>query len=157
MIRDIPLLLLLLVTYSSEAHVVPTLRPTPFACPVTPYVSGRPPDANTASFTTTWYGNDALWAGLDRVYQGEWYAGAGGVKVLWYRSVVVKLSVEERRLDGVAPPLRADIPNGYGETGYQASGIIFPTEGCWEVIGRAAEKELRFVVQVHPADENPVK
>ncbi len=151
------LLLVLLVACSGQGPANPILSPTPSTCPVTEYVSERPPDLNTASFTETWFGNDALWAGLDRAYDGEWYAGPNGVKVLWYRSARGKLGIQGRRLDGSAPPLRADIPDGYGATGAQASGIIFPTEGCWEVIGSAGEKELRFVVQVRPAGENPVK
>ncbi len=157
MIRYSSWLLLFLVACSGQVAAIPTVRPTVAACPATQYVSGRPPDANTASFTETWYGDDALWAGLDRAYQGEWYAGSKGVKVLWYRSVAGKLSIQGRRLDGSAPPLQVDIPEGYGSTGIQASGIVFPTEGCWEVIGRVAGQELVFVVNVHPADENPVR
>ncbi len=157
MVRYCGLLLLFLFACSSPVLGIPTATPAPFACPVTPYVSDRPPDAHTASFTTTWYGHDALWAGLDRAYEGNWYAGSGGVKVLWYRSVAGKVSIQGRRLDGTAPPLQADIPDGYGLAGYQASGIIFPTEGCWEVIGKVAEEELRYIVKVHPAAENPVK
>jgi hypothetical protein len=130
---------------------------TPAPCLVTPYSSERPPDKNTASFTSTWYGNEALWAGLAPPYDGEWYAGPSGLKVLWYRSVAGKLTVEGRRLDASASDLQADIPEGYGSSGYQSSGLIFPTEGCWEVIGRVADKELRFVVNVHPAEEHPIK
>lgn len=126
-------------------------------CPVTPYTMERPPDSHTASFTETWYGNEALWAGLSPAYNGTWYAGPQGLKVLWYRSVAGKLTVEGKRLDAAAPSLQADIPEGYGNSGYQASGLIFPAEGCWEVIGRVAGQALRFVVSVHPAEENPIK
>lgn len=130
---------------------------TPFSCQVTPYSAQKPPDPHTASFTETWYGNDALWAGLAPPYEGNWYAGPKGLKVLWYRSVAGQLTVEGRRLDAEAPGLQADIPAGYGNVGYQASGLIFPSEGCWEVIGRVAGQDLRFVVQVHPASEDPTK
>jgi hypothetical protein len=51
-------------------------------------------------------------------------------------------------MDGEAAPLQADIPPGYGQTGFQASGIIFPTEGCWEITGRAGDAELTFVQRV---------
>ncbi len=47
-----------------------------------------------------------------------------------------------------APPLRADIPEGYGLSGFQASGVIFPTEGCWEVTGRVGNVSLTFVTLV---------
>lgn len=139
-------------TPAGEVH--PTQQPP---CPVTPYATGRPPDSHTASFTETWYGNEALWAGLSPAYNGTWYAGSQGLKVLWYRSVAGKLTVEGQRLDAAAPSLQADIPAGYGNSGYQASGLVFPAEGCWEVIGRVAGQALRFVVSVHPAAENPIK
>jgi hypothetical protein len=128
---------------------------TPFQCPVTPYSKQKPPDSHTASFTETWYGNDALWAGLAPIYKGRWYAGPKGVKVLWYRSVSGPLTVEGRRLDAEAPELQADIPEGYGNSGYQASGLIFSSAGCWEVTGRVADQALHFVVEVDPATENP--
>ena len=130
---------------------------TPFQCLVTPYSNHKLPDSHTASFTETWYGNNALWAGLAPVYQGNWYAGQKGLKVLWYRSVTGQLTVKGRRLDAKAPSLEADIPAGYGSSGYQASGLIFPSDGCWEVIGRVAGHTLSFVVEVHPAAENPIK
>ncbi|TMC46970.1 MAG: hypothetical protein E6J26_11785, partial [Chloroflexi bacterium] len=121
----------------------------------TPYASGRPPDANTATLTDTWYANEWLWAGLVPPYKGVWYAG--GVKVGWWRSAPGKLSIEGKRLDAPGPPLRADIPDGYGVSGFQATGIDFPTEGCWQVTGKVSDKSLTFVVQVHPATENPTR
>ena len=66
----------------------PRAATTPIAltdCPVTPYVpEPRPPavDASTV-FRSTWYGNNALWAGLAPPYEGRWYAGPRGLKVLW--------------------------------------------------------------------------
>ena len=33
-------------------------------------------------------------------------------------------------------------------TGFQASGVHFPTEGCWEVTGRVAMTTLTFVMFV---------
>jgi hypothetical protein len=35
-------------------------------------------------------------------------------------------------------------------TGFLASGPIFPTEGCWEVIARAGRHTLTFVTKVSP-------
>jgi hypothetical protein len=51
-------------------------------------------------------------------------------------------------LDGAAPPLSTSIPDGYGPTGFQASGVTFPTEGCWEVTGRVGNASLTFVTLV---------
>lgn len=83
--------------------------------------------------------------------------GSLGVKVAWARGpgVVGKLSVQGRRLDQPAPPLRAVIPWGYGETGLQPTGLIFPTEGCWEVTGQVGEARLTFVTLVLTVPHNP--
>jgi hypothetical protein len=47
-------------------------------------------------------------------------------------------------------PVRAEIPDGYGDTGFQASGIIFPAEGCYEITGEAGGVELSFLTLVRP-------
>ena len=54
-----------------------------------------------------------------------------------------------KRLDEKTPPLEAEIGYGY-LTRFQASGLYFPTEGCWEVTAKAADKELSSVVWVEP-------
>jgi hypothetical protein len=46
------------------------------------------------------------------------------------------------------PPLRARIPDGYGDTGFQATALIFPTEGCWEVTGEVGDTRLTFLTPV---------
>lgn len=121
---------------------------SPEACPITPYAAAEPAYA----YTETWYGGDGLWAGLDRGYGGRWYASVGGddlMKVMWWREVVGRLTIEGRRLGAEAPGLEAWIPD-YGLSGYQLGALAFPTEGCWEVVGRVGDTELRFVVFVHP-------
>lgn len=99
------------------------------------------------------YGNGKLWVGA--LWQGgvidvgpEFFRPDGGAKFGWYRSVPGTLQITGRRLDGAAPPLRADVPSGYGEMGFQASGIYFPTPGCWEVTGAMATTSLSFVTLV---------
>lgn len=79
--------------------------------------------------------------------------GSLGMKWGWWRGVNGQLTIEGRRLDAPAPPLQADIPAGYGETGFQATGLIFPTEGCWQVTGKAGEAELTFVTLVVKQDK----
>jgi hypothetical protein len=59
-----------------------------------------------------------------------------------------KLTIHGKRFDASAPPLRADIPEEYGDTGFQATGLIFPTEECWEVTGEVGETSLTFVTRV---------
>jgi hypothetical protein len=74
--------------------------------------------------------------------------GSLGMKFPWWRGVRGKLTIEGHRLDAAASPLRAVIPEGYGDSGFQATGIIFPTEGCWEVTGKVGQSSLTFVTLV---------
>jgi hypothetical protein len=81
--------------------------------------------------------------------------GALAMKWGWRRAVRGQLRIEGRRLDGPAPPLRADIPAGYGDFGFQASALIFPTPGCWEVMGRVGTASLTFVTLVQRIGDGP--
>jgi hypothetical protein len=47
-------------------------------------------------------------------------------------------------------PVGASIPGGYGDTGFQPSGIVFPAAGCYEITGEAAGATLTFVTLVRP-------
>jgi hypothetical protein len=51
--------------------------------------------------------------------------------------------------------LTAEIPEGYGETGFQATGLVCASEGCWEVTASAGDATLTFVTQavIAPAPE----
>ncbi len=101
------------------------------------------------------HGNGDLWVG------GLWpdgiiAAGGGlidpdgsvGMKFGWWRAMPGRLTITGRRLDAAAPPLRADVPSNYGTTGFQPSGVSFPTEGCWEVTGHVGDTTLTFVTFV---------
>jgi hypothetical protein len=76
--------------------------------------------------------------------------GSLSMKFGWTRGEGLrgKLKIHGRRLDAPAPPLRARIPDGYGDTGFQATALIFPTEGCWEVTGEVGDTRLTFVTRV---------
>lgn len=74
--------------------------------------------------------------------------GSIAAKVGWWRGMSGTLVISGRRLDGGAPPLRADVPEGYGPQGFQPTGLTFPTTGCWEVTGKVGDAELTFVVTV---------
>ena len=76
------------------------------------------------------------------------------MKFPWVRGVRGKLTIQGKRLDAPAPPLRAHIPDGYGDTGFQATGIIFPSEGCWEVTGKVGDSSLTFVTRVVRVEEH---
>lgn len=71
-----------------------------------------------------------------------------GMKWPWWRSVPGPLTIEGRRLDGAAGPLRAHVPQGYGEVGFQSTGVLFAGPGCWEVTGRVGDATLTFVTLI---------
>jgi hypothetical protein len=125
----------------------------PFVCPVTQ--AGKP--GGLRAIGNGNYGNDTLstilWPG------GTVRPGTGGpgfvledgalrMKFPWWRLRPGTLRIEGRRLDADAPPLRAHVPCCYGDTGFQATALIFPTPGCWEVTGRVGEGSLTFVTRV---------
>ena len=147
-------------TTSASASHAPGSAPPSAAgrCPVTlprPWVppTGVPQRALFGSDYAS--GNGRLWVG------GLWPSGvihAGprlintdgsvGMKFGWWRNVRGHLTITGRRLDAAAPPLRAHVPNGYGMTGFQSSGVYFPSAGCWQVTGKAGMATLTFVTMV---------
>jgi hypothetical protein len=103
------------------------------------------------------YGNGKLWTTLGPNGTVEFRTGGPGsvdsdgslgMKFPWWRGTRGKLTIEGKRLDGSAPPLRAHIPDGYGDTGFQSTALIFPTAGCWEVTGKVGDASLTFVTRV---------
>jgi hypothetical protein len=81
-----------------------------------------------------------------------------GMKFGWTRGIRGTLSVTGHRIDGTAPPLRVDVKDGYGDIGFQASFLIFPTPGCWEVTAKLGEREdstITFVTRVVKIGEGP--
>jgi len=145
-----------LSTPSPSARSTTAARGEP--CPVTEPGDG-PPDVSPDSLFG-WgssYGNASLWVGglgPDGVIEAgpEFIAedGSIGMKFGWWRRVPGSLMITGRRLDATAPPVRAEIPAGYGSVGFQASGVIFPTEGCWEITGQVDKTTLTFVTLVAP-------
>ena len=87
----------------------------------------------------------AWWEGQDenRLVPGE------DIKTCWFQPAGVDLVITGQRLDTKAPPLEAQIPCCY-PTRFQASGLYFPTEGCWEITAQAGDSRLNFVVEIEP-------
>jgi hypothetical protein len=76
--------------------------------------------------------------------------GSLAMKFGWLRGPGLrgKLIIHGRRLDTSGPPLRADIPAGYADTGFQATELIFPSVGCWKVTGEVGSTKVTFVTRV---------
>jgi len=129
-----------------------------FACPVTlpngkqPVGNVKPGLANDGNDAGTLFTN--LWPDGRVVFQA---GGPGQVlqdgslemKWAWTRSMEVSgpLQITGQRLDMPAPPLGADL-RGLGDYGTTQMRLVFPTPGCWEVTGRAADATLTFVTLV---------
>jgi hypothetical protein len=122
----------------------------PSTCLVTEPIRAEPPrDPNADRFGVgPWYVNAdrTIWAGWDAV---RMVAGARGNKVLWIRPQGTQLTISGRRIDADASPATATIPCCY-RTGFQASGLAFPTEGCWQISAKAGTSELTFVTRIGP-------
>jgi hypothetical protein len=145
-------------------RMVPWFRGAAFAlavaCPVTlPNGRGLPRDTpggnhgNGALATSLWPGGGVVTfkpGGPGCVDED----GALGMKWPWWRGIPGDLSIEGRRLDGEAPPLRAHIPCCYAGP-FQSSGLLFPTPGCWEVTGRVGDASLSFVTLVTKVGDGP--
>jgi len=136
---------------------VPVTSPAPAmsgACEVTPPNGSVPPGDPPNPLG---YGNGQLWTELWPsgivVFKvgGPGLVNADGslaMKFPWVRGTNGPLQITGRRLDGSAPPLRSQVTDGYGDTGFQPATLIFPSTGCWEVVGRAGTGSLTFITTV---------
>ena len=134
-------------TTASPAQEAATVE----GCPVTKPNGSTPPGETSEGLRH--HGNGSLWTVLHYptlpvTARNRQPDGSIDEKFPWWRGVSGNLSIRGRRIDGSAPPLRARIPSGYGDSGFQASAIIFPTEGCWRVTGSVGLAALTFVVLV---------
>ncbi len=98
------------------------------------------------------HGNGKLWTVLPldgKIVMAPDPGGSISDKFMWWRAARGVLTIEGHRLDAPAAPAVPNVPRGYHDTGFQASSITFPTEGCWQITGRAGDSKLTFVVEVH--------
>jgi hypothetical protein len=107
-----------------------------------------------------WYhGNGSIWTVLSPrgtvVFApggpGEIRAdGSLAMKIPFWRGpgVTGALTITGRSLDGAEGEVKGEVPEGYGAEGLQASAVVFPGPGCWEVTARAGDAELTFVTRV---------
>lgn len=158
----------------------PTPSTTPSYCPVTTNADGDPglpqyvipgvsrggngtPAALVYPTSDDFFGENGLWVGLwpEGIIRLGGAAldvnegGGIGMKFWMYRDDSAKgiITISGHRLNGAAPPLTASVPEGYGDVGFQATGINFPTPGCWEVTVHSGTAKLMFVtlVEIVPA------
>lgn len=102
-----------------------------------------------------WYGNGALWVEVptrgvlpaERPYGAPW-AREWDTKLPWWRDIAGKLTITARRLDGPSAGFHAEVPNGYGTTGFVPSSLMWPAPGCWQVTGAIPGRSLTFVTRV---------
>jgi len=126
------------------------------ACPVTEPDWVLPPGDSAVSGPPAhgyYFLNEdrSIWASAWWEEQEENYLRVNeeGIKVGWFRPAGAELVITGQRLDGEAPPLEAEASCCY-PTRFQASGLYFPTEGCWAVTAKAVDSQLSFVVWVEP-------
>jgi hypothetical protein len=157
-IRTTALLLLLLAAVgcshsgspAEEEEASAAASATGQECPVTK-PNGKAPPGEAAS--PRHHGSGRLWTILyypTLVATGRNIQPDGSIeeKFPWWRGVQGELTIQGERIDAKASPVRADIPPGYGEIGFQATSIIFSSEGCWRVTGTVAGESLTFVIFV---------
>ncbi|MGH3041240.1 MAG: hypothetical protein ACRDNG_05805 [Gaiellaceae bacterium] len=130
-------------------------QPSAQTCPVTlpngEAPPGLEPDANN-------HGNGRLWTSLGAygvvtaIPEEVRPDGSISLKSPWFVAdgVEGEFSIHGRRLDARAAPLEVDLESGGapGFTGraFWAAGLVFPSEGCWEVTGTAGQESLSVVI-----------
>ncbi len=114
-------------------------------CPVTTPNHIAPAGAGKSD---VWHGNSrlavALWT-KGVVVPGDGYRlkdGSLSVKYGWWRGIDGSVVIQGRRLDAAAPPFTNEGSDGYGERGFQPSGIEYPTPGCWRITGSIGDESV---------------
>jgi hypothetical protein len=131
-----------------------TPKPASFECPVSqPNTPGQLEYKNEFLGTALWPDGTVIFKPGGPGFVEE--DGSLEMKFPWTRYVKGQLTIDGHRLDGSAPPLRAHIPPGYGDTGFQSTALIFPTPGCWEVTGHVGNRHLIFLTRVVKIGDGP--
>jgi hypothetical protein len=165
LLRSVFLLLLVIPVGEGLAEGIPEFLPPPLsgairACPVTSPNGRHSPWADIPGLWDyppgPWHHGDGfLWVHLPE--GGKWLFPPGKElrdRMIWIRAFPGPLEVIGRRLDAPAPPLEVKVANPEDEKtlGTLVFWVRFPSEGCWEIIGRLSgpygEASLRVVVLV---------
>lgn len=153
----IPFLLMIVFLTACTAFDIVSSRQF---CPLTEPVRAKPPEDSAVLDPPVegyYFVNEdcSIWASAGwavtedyELHRRERREGEGH-KVGWFRPSGAVLEITGQRVDAQAPPLEALVPSGY-PTRFQATGLYFPTESCWEVEAKAADSELSFFVWIEP-------
>lgn len=125
----------------------------PRSCPVTEPQWITPPNDSAVSNDPVagyYFVNDdaSIMASAWWTEEYSLQSGENGNKTGWFRPAGETLEITGTRLDAEAPQMESSVPCCY-PTQFQATGLIFPTSGCWEVNSQAADKRLSFIVWVN--------
>lgn len=151
---NLGLLLVSIAWLAASMGTRQTPKPAAFACPVSqPNGPGEFEYKNEYLNTILWPNGTVVFTpgGPGSVEED----GSLAMKFGWTRYIKGQLTIDGHRLDGSAPPLRAHIPAGYGDIGFQSTALIFPTPGCWEVTGHVGNGRLTFVTRVAKIGDGP--
>ncbi|RPJ50043.1 MAG: hypothetical protein EHM21_05810 [Chloroflexi bacterium] len=141
--------------------LLPTAQPTQTAaaeaCLVTQPALATPPEDSAVMNEPApgyYYLNEdhSIWAsawGPPEEVKYSLKENENGFKFGWFRPAGAPLEITGRRLDGEAPPLDAHVPCCY-PTRFQATGLVFPSAGCWEISAKAGGSSLTFVIKIEP-------
>jgi hypothetical protein len=134
-----------------------------FKCELTK-ANGRYPPTEAWGAGSHFYGNESIGIGLGPEGRTVTFKPGGSGFVLWDGSLRYKflwakarlpMSIEGRRLDAPAAPLRAEINHEFDDDNFQPSSLVFSTPGCWEITSRVGESTLTFVIKVVKIGDGP--
>jgi len=157
-----PLLLLLVASCEARSSAQDAMNEpstsaplTGGACPITQPNGNSPPKEQPSP---RYFGDGSIWTMLwpegkvllDPSLPGQVSSdGSLSIKWPWWRGLPGRIQIQGRKLDGGGRgTLRTVIPDGYGDSGFQPSTLIFSSEGCWEVTVRQGNHTLSFVTEV---------
>ena len=133
----------------------PHVRGAAGRCPVTAALPHVAPPASTVSGVSLplpgiegWYGNEAFWVLIQT--GGELPAQFNRQTHHWqsklpvWREATGILGITARRLDGPSTGFEART-SGYGTVGFNATRLIWPGLGCWQITGTVGGHSLTLV------------
>ena len=141
---------------TGSPSIKPAAVPSGPTCAVTTPNGVRAPGEQPDKLS---YGEHGIWTSLwpdGTVIVPPENIDPGGVlwmKFPWWRGPrIAGTLVISGREASTGRRISSDVPDGYGQTGFQASGLGFPGPGCYSVTGRVDDAALSFVTQVRIGD-----